>query len=106
MKAHIERYKQANPNGIVFFEDAHYHSDEIRKICLETIYASCDIVSMNEEELAYTLKTLAFDIDIEDIFSCLAGVGFYPGEIWCAERNYCAYSQLCHVCRRQTGSGH
>ncbi len=76
VKAHIERYKQANPKGIVFFEDAHYHSDEIRKICLETIYSSCDIVSMNEEELAYTLKTLAFDINIEDIFSCLEGVDF------------------------------
>ena len=26
VKGHVAKYKEANPDGIVFFEDAHYHT--------------------------------------------------------------------------------
>ena len=76
VKQHVDKYKAANPKGIVFFEDAHYHSREIRDLCLEIMYPSCDIVCMNEEELAYTLKSVDYDVDIEDILSCVEGARF------------------------------
>lgn len=74
VKQHIRKYKANNESGIVFFEDAHYHSDAIRKLCIETIYSEVDIVCMNEEELAYTLSMYDFPIQIEDILSCVEGV--------------------------------
>ena len=40
------------------------------------MYPSCDIVCMNEEELAYTLKSVDYDVDIEDIISCVEGARF------------------------------
>ncbi len=76
VKEHVHKYKKGNPSGIVFFEDAHYHSTQVRNTCLETIYSECDIVSLNEEELAYTLKSFGFDVVIEDIISCVEGAIF------------------------------
>lgn len=76
VKNHIRKYKANNKKGIVFFEDAHYHSDKIRKSCLETIYSQVDIVSLNEEELAYMLKIDGVTIDIDDIISCINGMGY------------------------------
>ena len=53
VKGHVAKYKEANPDGIVFF------------------------VSLNEEELKYTLKEMYdFDVDIEDIISCVEGARF------------------------------
>ena len=77
VKGHVEKYREANPDGIVFFEDAHYHDYTVRKLCLETVYSCVDIVSLNEEELKYTLKEMYdFDVDIEDIISCVEGARF------------------------------
>ena len=77
VKGHVAKYKEANPDGIVFFEDAHYHDYAVRKLCLETVYSCVDIVSLNEEELKYTLKEMYdFDVDIEDIISCVEGARF------------------------------
>ncbi len=76
VKKHIQSYKEKNERGIVYFEDAHYHSNEIRKLCLETIYPQIDIVSMNEEELAYTLEMYGFPMDINDSSSCVKGAIF------------------------------
>lgn len=77
VKQHIERYRKGNPEGIVFFEDAHYHDMEVKKLCLETIYSSVDIVSLNEEELDYTLNDMyRFEVDIDNIISCVAGAVF------------------------------
>ena len=79
VKRHIERYRRSNPEGIVFFEDAHYHDMEVKKLCLETIYSSVDIVSLNEEELDYTLNDMyrfEVDVDIDNIISCVAGAVF------------------------------
>lgn len=77
VKGHIEKYRNNNPEGIVFFEDAHYHDIEIRRMCLETIYSQVDIVSLNEEELKYTLNEMYnFNVDIEDVFSCIEGAKF------------------------------
>ena len=38
IKRHLKKYKRENPKGIVFFEDAHYHSNEIKKFCMESVY--------------------------------------------------------------------
>lgn len=76
VKDHVNKYKEANPDGIVYFEDAHYHNQEIRKLCLETLYSECDIVCLNEEELLHALKALDFDIVLEDIISCIEGALF------------------------------
>ncbi len=76
IKKHVKIYKENNPNGIVYFEDAHYHNKEIRKACIETIYSSCDIISLNEEELEYSLKMYSFPINPDSILSCVEGVKF------------------------------
>ncbi|MCU6761779.1 ADP-specific phosphofructokinase [uncultured Roseburia sp.] len=76
VREHVHKYKKANPSGVVFFEDAHYHNTEVRNTCLETIYSECDIVSLNEEELAYTLESFDFNVVIEDIISCVEGARF------------------------------
>ncbi|QGH36232.1 ADP-dependent glucokinase [Gracilibacillus salitolerans] len=76
VKQHIKKYRSNNPSGIVFFEDAHYHSDQVKKQCMETIYAEVDIVCMNEEELDQILKIYDFPINIDDIISCVEGVKF------------------------------
>lgn len=76
VKQHIRTYKANNESGIVFFEDAHYHSNTIKKLCIETIYSEVDIVCMNEEELAYLLNMYNFPINIDHIISCVEGVKY------------------------------
>lgn len=76
MTAHIAKYRLGNPGGVVFFEDAHYHSRKIHKLCLELLYPSLDIVSLNEEELEYTLKMFGYPIDLDDIISCVKGMKY------------------------------
>lgn len=77
VKAHLKKYRENNPQGIVFFEDAHYHVESIKRICIENLYAWVDIVSLNEEELKYTLESMyGFAIDLDDIFSCVRGAKF------------------------------
>ncbi|MCR4746622.1 MAG: ADP-dependent glucokinase/phosphofructokinase [Lachnospiraceae bacterium] len=75
LAGHVKRYHERNPDGIVFYEDAHYHSKEIREMVLKEVYPMSDIVSMNEEELAYTVKELYEEkLDKEDISSCIDAV--------------------------------
>lgn len=77
VKEHVGKYRKNNPEGIVFFEDAHYHDVAIRRMCLDTIYPYVDIVSLNEEELKYTLNEMYdFPVDIHDVFSCVEGARF------------------------------
>ena len=77
VRKHVETYRRNNPDGIVYFEDAHYHDADVRKLCIETVYSCVDILSMNEEELEYTLKDMyGYEVDIEDICSCVDGVEF------------------------------
>jgi ADP-dependent phosphofructokinase/glucokinase len=73
---HIKKYKQTNQFGIVFFEDAHYHDYSVRCLCMETLYPYVDIVSLNEEELKYTLDMYGISIDISNIISCVEGMKF------------------------------
>ena len=73
---HVERYRRGNPQGIVYFEDAHYHSKESRRLCIETLYPHVDIMSMNEEELQYTMEMCHIPVEIDDIFSCVNGVEY------------------------------
>lgn len=76
VEQHVKVYRRHNPGGIVYFEDAHYHDDTVRRLCLETVYSCVDIVSLNEEELKYTLEMYRFPADIEDIISCVKGAKF------------------------------
>ena len=76
VKEHIKRYKTNNKEGIIYFEDAHYHNKEIRRLCLETLYPNVDILSLNEEELEYTLNMYDFPIEIDDIYSCIQGASY------------------------------
>jgi ADP-dependent phosphofructokinase/glucokinase len=76
VRQHVRKYKENNESGIVFFEDAHYHSEAIKKLCIETIYSEVDIVCMNEEELAYILNMYEFPINIDDILSCVEGIQY------------------------------
>lgn len=77
LKEHIKRYHEKNPEGIVYFEDAHYHSYEIRSLCVETLYPEVDILSMNEEELSYTLNEMyGIKTDVDDMESCIEGVEY------------------------------
>lgn len=76
VKEHVKKYKENNPSGIVFFEDAHYHNTNVRKLCINSIYSCVDILSLNEEELKYTLEMYEFDIDINNIISCVEGTKF------------------------------
>lgn len=77
VKEHAERYHQNNPEGIVYFEDAHYHDAEVRGMCMDIIYPHVDVMSMNEEELQYTLEDMfARHVDIDDILSCVEGTEF------------------------------
>ncbi len=76
VKEHIKKYKANNEAGIVYFEDAHYHNKEIRQVCLETLYPYVDILSLNEEELEYTLSMYDFPIEINDIHSCIKGADY------------------------------
>lgn len=74
VKEHFGRYKQANPRGVTFFEDAHFHSLALRKRCLEEVYPCSDIASMNEEELQYTLENVCHrQVDMDDILSAVEG---------------------------------
>ena len=72
----IDVYRKKNPNGVVYFEDAHYHDASVRRMCIETLYPYVDIMSMNEEELQYTLEMFKVPVDITDVLSCLNGVEF------------------------------
>ena len=74
VREHFGRYKQANPRGVTFFEDAHFHSLALRKRCLEEVYPCSDIASMNEEELQYTLENVCHrQADMDDILSAVEG---------------------------------
>lgn len=76
IKQHVKKYRAGNESGIVFFEDAHYHNNEIKKRCMEMIYPCVDIVSLNEEELKSTLNLYGYSVDLDDILSCLEGIKF------------------------------
>jgi ADP-dependent phosphofructokinase/glucokinase len=76
VKEHVRKYKENNPQGIVYFEDAHYHNKDIRRHCQEELYRECDIVCLNEEELVDTLQALDFEIHEADILSCVEGAVF------------------------------
>jgi ADP-dependent phosphofructokinase/glucokinase len=43
---------------------------------METLYPYVDIVSLNEEELKYTLDMYGISIDISNIISCVEGMKF------------------------------
>ena len=76
LKQHIKRYKTHNKRGIIYCEDAHYHSSEVRKMCVESLYSAIDILSLNEEELLYNLQADHVDVVIDNIISCVNGVRY------------------------------
>lgn len=76
VKEHCGKYKKNNKKGILYFEDAHYHNIDVRRMCLETIYPHVDVVSLNEEELSYTLNMYQKPVDIDNILQCIEGIRF------------------------------
>lgn len=80
VEKHILGYKKNNIKGIVFFEDAHYHNDEVKRSCIEKLYSQVDIVSLNEEELEYTLQMYDYEVDMTNILSCIKGMKFLIGK--------------------------
>ncbi|MFV0362551.1 MAG: ADP-dependent glucokinase/phosphofructokinase [Suipraeoptans sp.] len=76
LREHLRVYRKNNSKGIVFFEDAHYHDYKIRKSCIESLYPLVDILSLNEEELGYTLKMYEREICWDDITSCVEGMKY------------------------------
>jgi len=92
VKQHVKKYREGNGSGIVFFEDAHYHDYEVRSLCMETIYPHVDIVSLNEEELKYTLYMYRFSVDIDDILSCVEGTKFIK-EKFCVQKGIIVHTK-------------
>jgi len=76
IKNHLKKFRAKNNSGIIFFEDAHYHKLEIKKLCMQNIYPELDILSLNEEELEYTLNVYDFPVEIDDISSCVKGAEY------------------------------
>lgn len=73
LEQHVAKFRKGNPDSVIFFEDAHFHSKDIRMTCSDGLYPLADIVSVNEEELGYTMHLLHQEIDTEDIDSCIKG---------------------------------
>lgn len=67
-------YHEANEKGIMFFEDSHYHDREIRNISMNALYPYVDIVSLNEEELSYTLEEFGVPIDYNEVGTYVNGL--------------------------------
>lgn len=77
LERHARAYRSNHPEGIVLFEDAHFHNREIRRLCQQMLYPCVDIVSLNEEELRYSLTGMhSFRADTDDIISCVQGAEF------------------------------
>ena len=74
VSTHIKKYKAGNPDGIVYFEDAHYHDQDIKKITFSLLCPDIDILSLNEEELQSVLESYGIVNDIEDINSVINGL--------------------------------
>ena len=74
LQKHIHAYKANNAKGIVFFEDAHYHTYAIKEQCMKQLYSFMDIVSLNEEELIYTLQKCGIQKNVNRIIECIEGV--------------------------------
>lgn len=72
---HICRYRENNPNGVVYAEDGFYHSKSIQKSVYERLYGLVDIAGINEEELTQALEVFCgYELDIDDFASCLEGL--------------------------------
>lgn len=73
LKKNMEEYRKANPEGITFFEDSHYHDKGIRDACMDALCPCVDVLSLNEEELGYAVKNCGVLLDLDDISSCVEG---------------------------------
>lgn len=67
--AHMKRYREKNPAGIVYMEDAAYHDTAIRQSCMEYILPVTDIFGMNEEEMLWNAEAVGITTDLCDIDS-------------------------------------
>ncbi len=76
VQKHVEIYHKNNPDGVVYFEDGHYHDKAVKQTVMESLYPLVDIMSMNEDELAYTMNIYGRSVQIDDIFSCAEGLAF------------------------------
>ena len=77
VRRHVQIYHERNPQGTVYYEDAHYHDDHVRKLCIETLFSSVDVLGMNEEELKSALEDIyGYHVDLSDVLSCAAGAEY------------------------------
>ena len=64
---HYKKVKEKNPDCLIYFESAHYISQEVKKIVYREIASYVDIMGMNEEELVAHMKELDFEPDKENL---------------------------------------
>lgn len=81
---HYAVIKERNPSCRIYFESAHFISNEIREYTYRVLSESMDIMGMNEEELADLTKKMGRAIDTDDLESVLKGMEYllkvYPLE--------------------------
>lgn len=72
--AHYKKVKTANPECVIYFESAHYLSQEVKNIVYREISHYVDIMGMNEEELLAHTRELGIEIDKDDLKDVLQGL--------------------------------
>ncbi|NYJ25477.1 ADP-dependent phosphofructokinase/glucokinase [Leifsonia shinshuensis] len=77
----LERAARSLPAGaLIFYEDAGYHSDEIRAVALAGLTPLIDVHSMNEDELQVHLARDVDLLDPEDVLRAVADLHLlFPG---------------------------
>ena len=72
--AHYKKVKEENPECVIYFESAHYLSQEVKNIVYTEISHYVDIMGMNEEELLAHTRELGIEIDKDDLKDVLQGL--------------------------------
>ena len=72
--AHYKKVKEENPECVIYFESAHYLSQEVKNIVYKEISHYVDIMGMNEEELLAHTRELGIEIDKDDLKDVLQGL--------------------------------
>ena len=72
--AHYKKVKEENPECVIYFESAHYLSQEVKNIVSKEISHYVDIMGMNAEELLAHKRELGIEIDKDDLKDVLQGL--------------------------------
>lgn len=74
LTGHYKAVKEKNPSCKIYFESAHFISNEIREHTYRILSESIDIMGMNEEELSDLTKKMGCEINKDDLESVLNGL--------------------------------